>query len=302
MAQQQFLDHENGWTDPASTSNRYLRQDNAWAAADDSHGFLAPSGWATPVLRPRIPASQAEFNAASWADLEKLSADCAKSGSGDYTSLLGLTKDASVSGVGTVKTMLIGLDHDTLTAGGKAGFSFQLRDGLSSSAPTAFRMNGSGTNSGGWAVSEMRTTNLPKLLAALPSDLRSRIKKVNKSTSTANSGTAVSTTSDDLFLLSLIEAIGTTKTSYTDNPVASGNYLYNEGTQYEYYAQFDSNKTNAFNAYIVKNASGSNESWWFRSIRLGYGADFYLAKTSNDWYDYDCIASRSWLPAAGFCL
>lgn len=297
---QQFLDHKNGWTDPASTSNKYLRQDNTWTTADDSHKFLAPSGWANPVLRPRIPASQAEFGSASWSDLEKLSADCAKNGTGDYTKMLGWTKDVAVSGVGTVKTMLIGLNHDTYTAGGTAGFSYQLRDGLSATEPVSFQMNTSDTNSGGWASSAMRSTNLPKLLAALPADLRAVIKKVNKSTSTANSGTTVSTTSDDLWLLSLVESIGTTKTAYTDNKVESSNYLSKEGTQYEYYKQFDGNKTNAFNAHIIKNASGSANRWWLRSIYLGNTTSFYGMGNSGGWGGLS--ASNTGLPAAGFCI
>ena len=250
--------------------------------------------------RPSIPADQSAFNATSWEDMALLSADCAKVGASDYQKLLGFMKDVAVSGVGTVKARLIGLNHDDLVSGGKAGFTFQLTDGLSTSAPASFQMNSSNTNSGGWASSLMRSTNLPKLKAALPADLQGVIKKVTKKTSTANSGTAVSDTEDDLFLLSLVESIGTTKTAYTDNPVASGNYLYNEGSQYEYYKQFDGNKTEAFNHHIINQASGGAQIWWLRSIRLGNTTGFYVMRTSGGWNYHN--ASNAYLPAAGFAL
>ena len=248
-----------------------------------------------------IPSNQEEFNALSWKELDELSAQCATLGSSDFEHLLGFTKDVDVEGLGIVKAKLIGLNHDDLSDGsGKAGFTFQLTDGLSAFWRASFQMNSSDTNSGGWASSLMRSTNLPKLKAALPADLQGVIKKVTKKTSTANSGTAVSDTEDDLFLLSLVESIGTTKTAYTDNPVASGNYLYNEGTQYEYYKQFDGNKTEAFNHHIINQASGSAQYWWLRSIYLGNTTSFYYMLSGGDWIYYN--ASSAYLPAAGFCL
>lgn len=296
-----FIDASLDYSDPAKSGKKHMRADGQWIKPDAQHKFAdALAEWTVPELAPPIPGSESEFQAMSWEQLAQMSAACASAGATDYQKLLGYTKPVTVTGVGTVTTRLIGLCHDTYVGGGTAGFTFQLQDGLSMSKPVNMQMNASNIVTGGWRDSVMRKTNIPALLAALPSDLRSVIKKVNKKTSTANSGTAVSTTSDDLFLLSLVESIGTNKTAYTDNPIASSNYLYNEGTQYEYYKQFDGNKTNAFNAHIIKNASGSADYWWLRSIRLSYASGFYYMNTSGDWGSGG--ASSSYLPPAGFCL
>lgn len=48
---QLFLDSNNAWSDPASTSLKYLRQDNTWATADSDHKFLDGTGnWSVPEL------------------------------------------------------------------------------------------------------------------------------------------------------------------------------------------------------------------------------------------------------------
>ena len=271
----------------------------SWGAPDSGRkSFDATPDWSGPELSVPIPSDESAFGALSWDELARLSAACAKSGTAEYEKLLGWCKDVDVAGVGTVKAKLIGLNHDEYVSGGKAGFTFQLTDGLSATVPVSFQMNSSNTNAGGWKASLMRSTNLPKLKAALPTDLQGSIKKVNKQTSTANSGTSVSTTQDDLFLLSLVESIGTTKTSYTDNPITSSNFYYYEGSQYEHYAKFDTGKTTAFNAHIIKNSAGSAAVWWLRSV--GNAAYFYVMVTSGDWNGSG--ASFASLPAAGFCL
>ena len=244
-----------------------------------------------------IPRTQMEFNDTSWEDMAKLAARCASEGTADYEHLLGFTKDVDVEGVGIVKAKLIGLNHDTYTDGGTAGFTFQLTDGLSYSSPVLFDMNSFDTSSGGWAASEMRNTNLPKLLTALPSDLQGLIKKVDKQTSTVSTGTEVSTTSDDLFLLSLVESVGKTTTAYSDNPVAMGSpsFLENEGTQYEYYV-----KHPTLNDHIIKSNTGSAHYWCLRSMNLDNAYLFHGMNGTGRWSGN--FAREGGLPAAGFCL
>ena len=251
-----------------------------------------------------IPGSEEEYAALSWLDIAKLSDQCAAGDGSDYTGLLGYKKPIEVSGVGTVQVKVIGLNHDTYVDGGTAGFTFQLTDGLSTSKPVNMQMNASDIVTGGWRDSVMRKTNIPALLAALPSDLSSLIKKVTKKSSTSQTGTDVVETEDDLFLLSLIESIGTTKTAYTDNPIPKNSpcYMENEGSQYEYYKQFDSSNTEAFNHHIIKADTGSAELWWLRSIRWNQSNRFYNMYTSGDWYSSFSVASFSCLPAAGFCI
>lgn len=251
----------------------------------------------------------------TWAELTEKSDDCASRGVEEgreaYDGWLGLTKDILVEGIkadgsdGVVKAKLIGLNHDEFSEGGTAGFTFQLTDGLSATKPVKFQMNTSGNSSGGWEASDMR-----KLLArdgtfwqALQKETDNPtpfIKDVKKMTSTSyKTSSSVSQTDDTLWLLSLVESIGTKKTAYTDNPVDGTNYLSNEGSQYEYYAQFK-DEISAFNAHKIKDYSGSGYDWWWlRSIYVDMNY-FYYMKPSGGWrYDW---ADRSRFPAAGFCL
>ena len=158
---------------------------------------------------------------------------------------------ASIWSVGDKKTIkfgdvsytaqIIGFNHDTKTAGGKAGITFQLVDCLN----TNYKMNHSNTNVGGWKSSEMRTSVLNSIFSSLPADLQNAIKAVNKLTSAGNQSATINTTSDKLFLLSEVEIFGSTTHS------KSG-----EGSQYAYYKAGNSK---------VKKVNGSANNWWERS-------------------------------------
>ena len=250
------------------------------------------------TYNPPPPQSSEDMNMLDWSQLAEFSLQAA-SDPEKFAYMVDaehkLEKDTEVEGVGPVKARIIGVNHDEFVAGDKAGFTIQLCDGLSNSIPTVFRMNETDTNAGGWAVSEMRTTNLPLLKAALPADLQALIQPVRKMTSTTNSGTDVSETEDELFLLSLVESIGTGKENYSDNPIAESNYLYFEGSQYEYYVNHPTKAD-----HIIKDQSGSAARAWFRSIRPSSATNFYSLSAGGDW-GYTS-ASSAYLPAAGFCL
>lgn len=145
---------------------------------------------------------------------------------------------------------VIGFNHDTLTdstaygeitATGKAGITFQMHDLFA----TAYVMNSSSTNVGGWKSCLMRTSTMPIMKSYLPSAWQSAIKPVNKNTSVGNGLTNIETVSDYCFLLAEIEIFGAT--TYA----APG-----EGMQYAYY-KADNSK--------VKNRDGVANSWWERS-------------------------------------
>ena len=163
---------------------------------------------------------------------------------------------ASVWSVGDKKTInidkidyqlqIIGFNHDTKTAGGTAGITFQMVDCMNTTA----KMNSSNTNNGGWTNCAMRTSTMANLLSQLPSDLQNVIKPVNKLTSAGNESATINTTSDKLFLLSEVEIFGSITYS------KSG-----EGSQYAYYKAGNSK---------VKEVNGSNSTWWERSP---YGHD-----------------------------
>ena len=62
---------------------------------------------------------------------------------------------------------IIGINHDTYTAGGTAPLTFQLHDSYSASRS----MNSYNTNSGGWTSCDMRSTHLPAILAMMPTEV-----------------------------------------------------------------------------------------------------------------------------------
>lgn len=150
---------------------------------------------------------------------------------------------------------IIGKNHDDYADGsGKAPLTFQMHGyykyvkGMYSGA----------SNTCGWTNSSIRNSELPTILKAMPSEVKSAVREVNKLTSQGNQSSVITTTVDKLFLLSEIEVFGITVLS------ASG-----EGSQYAYYAEGGS----------PDKAQGTTVSdWWLRSPMLGSGAQFCSVK------------------------
>lgn len=105
----------------------------------------------------------------------------------------------------------------------------------------AFTMNTSDTNSGGWAKTQMRSTVLGAasdptnptantLLAALPADLRAVMKSVTKYTDNtgdgSNSASAVTATTDYLWLLAEFEVFGSRTYANSSEPSSQAQYEY----------------------------------------------------------------------------
>lgn len=188
--------------------------------------------------------------------------------------------------VGNSKTMLIngvnyqidiiGKNHDTYTAGGKAPLTLQLHDCYADQKA----MNISNTNSGGWTSCAMRSTHLPAILALMPTEVQNGIREVNKLTSAGSQISTINTTADKLFLLSEVEIFGSIHAS------AAG-----EGTQYDYYKAGNSK---------VKKWNGSAYYWWQRSPIVRTYTRFCLVSTTGG-VDYD-DASYGRGVAFGFCF
>ena len=171
---------------------------------------------------------------------------------------------------------IIGKNHDTYAAGGKAPLTFQLHDCYADKKA----MNSSKTNSGGWKNSAMRTTHLPAILALMPTEVRNGIREVSKKASVGDGSSTIETVSDKLFLLSEVEIFG--ETSYS----AAG-----EGTQYDYYKAGNSK---------VKNRSGSATPWWTRSPFTVNSAAFCLVSSSG--YMNSNLANAAIGVAFGLCF
>lgn len=171
---------------------------------------------------------------------------------------------------------IIGINHDTYTAGGTAPMTFQLHDCYADRKV----MNSSNTNSGGWKNSAMRTTHLPAILALMPTEVQNGIREVSKKASVGGASSTIETVSDKLFLLSEVEIFGSTTYS------AAG-----EGTQYDYYKAGNSK---------VKNRNGSAAGWWGRSPYAGDSTFFCVVRNKGNEGLGD--ASRAYGVAFGFCF
>ena len=197
------------------------------------------------------------------------------SGSVPSTWVVGNSKTMTINGA-SYQVDIIGKNHDTYTAGGKAPLTFQLHDCYADTKV----MNSSSTNSGGWTSCAMRSTHLPAILALMPTEIQNGIREVNKLTSAGSQSATINTTADKLFLLSEVEVFGST--SYS----AAG-----EGTQYDYYKAGNSK---------VKNRNGSAASWWERSPYARYSTRFCLVN-GNGGANY-ITASDARCVAFGFCF
>ena len=177
----------------------------------------------------------------------------------------------------TVNAVILGFNHNSTKEGthrihfalGKIGNKMvALCDSQYSNYADSgyFVMNGNGSNSGGWNASEMRknilgNTGSPSspransLMAALPADLRAVMKSVTKYTDNTgnggNSSSAVTATTDYMWLLSEFEVQG--------SRTYANQYEKNSQAQYAYYKAGNSKV-----AYNHAN-NGSAVWWWLRS-------------------------------------
>lgn len=169
---------------------------------------------------------------------------------------------------------------------------------LNTGSSAAFRMNTSNTNSGGWEDSYMRnsicgtskTSTSGRFMGAIPSALRNALKSVTKYTdNTGNASTsssAVTATTDYIFLLSEYEVLGT---------IMNGNtYEANYQQQYAYYSAGNSR------VKYRHDQTGSSVYWWLRSACSVTSNLFVNVNT----YGYTNIsnADTSLGVAPGFCV
>ncbi len=165
---------------------------------------------------------------------------------------VGDTKAMTIAGK-EYQIRVIGKNHDTYTAGGRAPLTFQIAEVCGSAA-----MNATQTNTTGWSGSQMRTVTMPEILAAMP--VKDAIKAVNKETLNGTRD-GLETTSDKLFLLSEVEVNGSV---YFSNNFA-------EGSRYAFYTCLESQIMNA--SYWLR-GPGKNNAIGFTQINSsGYMAN-----------------------------
>ena len=168
----------------------------------------------------------------------------------------------------------------------------------SSGSSAAFRMNTSNTNSGGWEDSYMRnsicgtskTSTSGRFMGAIPSALRNALKSVTKYTdNTGNASTsssAVTATTDYIFLLSEYEVFGSCSIANS-----------NEASRQQQYAYYSAGNSKV----KYRHTSTSRTAyWWLRSAYRNSSSLSASVNTNGSVGYYN--ADRSLGVAPGFCV
>ncbi len=198
----------------------------------------------------------------SWEYINQMS----ELGIADQVYKVGETKTLTLTTNESVELAIYGFNHDTLSTNdssynnntGKAGITLGMTGVLANTA----MMNSEKTNAGGWNSSELRAKlqSGGEIFETLPDDVQAVIKTVNKETTSGNASTSITTSKDQLFLLSQVEILETT----TDDGYKS------EGTTYEYWKTIKDG-TNASDR-IRYDANGTARVWWTRTPILATSA------------------------------
>ena len=194
----------------------------------------------------------------------------------------------------TLEYKIIGINHDELADGsGKAGLSF-----MTTSTGIKSRMNATNTNSTGWKNSELRAKmNSGEIWNLMPADLQNKIKPVTKLTidEHGTTSTAPTSTTDKLFLLSIVEIAPSAPSNWHDGDWDKPSCLWQEGTQYE-----------AFQGKVLNNTKGnaaliSNTYWWERTNRSYDESSFLYVSDTGDPSDHT-LASNVCTVFPVFCF
>ena len=135
----------------------------------------------------------------------------------------------------------------------------------------------------------MRNTICLAFKNALPAALKSVLKTVTKYTDNTGNSTAasaVTATTDDIFLLAEYEVFGT---------IARGNT--NESSKQQQYAYYSAGNSKIKNKH---SATGEAASWWLRSPFSSTSTYFVRVNTGGTVYHADAYYSRGFAP--GFCV
>lgn len=179
---------------------------------------------------------------------------------------------------------VIGINHDNLSTPTddytEAGLTFQFVNCLN----TAYAMNASDINSGGWANTELRTNlNTGTIWNTIPAAQQNAFKTVKKYYNPTYNSTsaAVSVSNDKVFIASYCELGGNNQhSSFNNRP-----WIDLEGYQYEYWKAKDATGQNVAQPVLAKGYQSNPASavaWWERSVSPIYS--YYFLFVSIDGY------------------
>ena len=210
-----------------------------------------------------------------------------------YAFIIGFNHNSSVEGTNRIHFQLA----KNALSGGTDVALCDSKYNSSVSSTGYFSMNGSATNSGGWASSQMRTkicgTSLSSysgtILAVIPAALRAVLKSVTKYTNNTGQSTAasaVTATTDYFFLLSEYEVFGSI--SYANSNESS------KQAQYSYYSAGNSK------IKYKHSATSTAVTWWLRSPFASNSSYFVRVRTDGTVSGSGAYYSFGFAP--GFCV
>ena len=162
-------------------------------------------------------------------------------------------------------------DNDTEYSQTACGFVVEFADIVEQRA-----MNSTSTNVGGWPATEMRTYLNGTFYNSLPSDLQAAIKPTRVISGHGSNDSTNFTSTDNLYLLSVVEVYGIDDGQYHFYDTAYGTshqleYYSNNGVTY---STSSWNGTNLDKA--IKQYNSSNTWWWLRPAR-SYTSSYFNA-------------------------
>lgn len=207
---------------------------------------------------------------------------------------------------------IIGFDHNAAVEGdhrihfqlamsaleGGKNICFVDSEYNSTGSSAGFRMNTSNTNNGGWEDSYMRnnicgtskTSYSGRFIGVLPSALRNVLKSVTKYTDNTGGGStsssAVTATTDYIFLLSEYEVFGSCSIANS-----------NEASRQQQYAYYSAGNSKVKYRHT---STSSAARWWLRSAYRKYSDIFAHVYTNGDVRSSIAISSLGVAPC--FCV
>ena len=175
---------------------------------------------------------------------------------------------------------IVGFDHDDLTNGGKAVYTFGMKNLMSKNA----QMNGSSLNYGSFIDSAMCAWLNGEMYNSMDADLKSAVKTVYKLTGKGNGSTSgTQKNSMKIFLFSEQEVYGKKIQS-----------VGNEGMQYNRFT------SDSVRSKKLSNGSGAAGRWWLRSPSSGSGTSFVAVNENGA--DEVARANSLYGVCFGFCV
>lgn len=218
---------------------------------------------------------------------------CSFSNFSTYAFIIGFNHNSSREGSNKIHFQLA----KTALSGG-TDICFTDSSYNSSGSSAAFRMNTSNTNSGGWEDSYMRnsicgtskTSTSGRFMGAIPAALRNALKSVTKYTdNTGNASTsssAVTATTDYIFLLSEYEVFGSCSIANS-----------NEASRQQQYAYYSAGNSKVKYRHT---STSSTALWWLRSA-YRYDSSYFAYVYTNGGVS-GSTADISLGVAPGFCV